>query len=189
MRKHFGMYLTKRFYPDNDFENDTGIIGRKEIITADGPYGGYIKDIFMYDDRWGKYLLKPTNIYSKEGALCWDYITEAEIVQLVNDEKSLLKGDQCLIYYEQFIKEDMKGQIDFEFCGYDLMDDMFEISAIIGCGNLNEKFVYKLNQYGLLDNLQDAIDAQKQLYVDFPDEYHAHCDIYGLWRDIKNMVK
>lgn len=189
MRKHFGMYLTKRFYPDNDFENDTGIIGRKEIITADGPYGGYIKDIFMYDDRWGKYLMKPTNIYSKEGALCWDYITEAEIVQLVNDEKSLLKGDQCLIYYEQFIKEDMKGQIDFEFCGYDLMDDMFEISAIIGCGNLNEKFVYKLNQYGLLDNLQDAIDAQKQLHANFPDEYHAHCDIYGLWRDIKNMVK
>lgn len=189
MRKHFGMYLAKRFYPDNDFENDTGIIGRKEIITADGPYGGHIKDIFMYDDRWGKYLMKPTNVYSKEGAICWDYTTEEEIRQLVNNEKKQLKEDQTLLYYEMFTGDDINGQIDFEFCGYDLMDDMFAISAITDCDDLNLKFVHKLNQYGLLENLQDAIDAQKQLHVDFPDEYHAHCNIYGLWRDIKNKVE
>lgn len=188
MRKHFGMYLTKRLYLDNDFESFTGIIGRKEIITADGPYGGHIKDIFMYDDRWGQYLMKPANIYSQEGALCWDYTTKAEISQLVNDEKSLLKDDQTLLYYEMFTGDNINGQIDFEFCGYDLMDDMFDISAITGCGDLNEKFLHKFNRYGLLDNLQDAIEAQKHLFIDFPNEYHAHCNIYGLWRYIKTEI-
>ena len=71
----------------------------------------------------------------------------------------------------------------FEFCGYDLVESGSTISAITNCGGDFNSIPYgKLTRYGLLPNYKDAVLAQLALVEEDPDEPHADCDIYEIWR-------
>lgn len=73
----------------------------------------------------------------------------------------------------------------FSFCGFDLADNL-EISAITNCGNYFEKvFTYKdLNEFGLIPNFQLAKKIQVKLMEEYPNEEHAYCALFAVWRRI-----
>ena len=74
----------------------------------------------------------------------------------------------------------------FTFCGYDLMEEQTQISAITNCGGgFSNVIPYStLNQWGLFCRHTDAKKAQRRLLQAWPDEPHADCVIVEIWRYI-----
>lgn len=71
----------------------------------------------------------------------------------------------------------------YEFCGYDLVDDDIGISALVNCGGFEEAFSNdELNRYGLLNDFGRAKQIQETLAIKYPDEPHAYCTLWGIWR-------
>jgi hypothetical protein len=72
---------------------------------------------------------------------------------------------------------------DFEFVGYDLMDQQFGNSALTNCGGFDETFLpEELNQYGLIDDYIKVYDIRKRLLENNPEERHADTNVIAMWR-------
>ena len=73
----------------------------------------------------------------------------------------------------------------FTFCGYDLVEDTTSISSITNCGGEFASIPYeKLTEFGLLPTYKDAVLAQLALVEEVPEEHHAYCMIYEIWRKL-----
>ncbi|MEO1712913.1 MAG: hypothetical protein AAFU60_06210, partial [Bacteroidota bacterium] len=71
----------------------------------------------------------------------------------------------------------------FDFLGYDLIEVDGYISALTNCGGFDESFLpHDLNQYGLIPIWKRAKKVQEGLRGDYPDELHADCDLFEVWR-------
>ncbi len=72
----------------------------------------------------------------------------------------------------------------FAFCGYDLVEEMTQISAITNCkaaysGAINYA---ALNSFGLISSYADAKHTQQLLHQVYPNEVYANCVIVEIWR-------
>ena len=78
----------------------------------------------------------------------------------------------------------------YEFCGFDLAEgdesDVAGTSALTNCPHcFDEVFtVSDLNYYGLLDSREEAERLQELLPKQYPDQPHAYCEIFAIWRRI-----
>ena len=82
-------------------------------------------------------------------------------------------------------EEDCKDiKIDnYEFVGYDLLDQNFTISALSNCGGFDETFLpTDLNDKGLIDEFAKAYDIKKRLLINNPEEHHADTNVIAVWR-------
>ncbi len=71
----------------------------------------------------------------------------------------------------------------YEFVGYDLIDCYYDVSAITNCGGFDETFLPQdLNEYGLISDYDKAYDIAKRLLENNPDEEHADCYVFAVWR-------
>jgi hypothetical protein len=71
----------------------------------------------------------------------------------------------------------------FRFEGYDLVDLKFGVSALTNCGGSPEAFSNEeLNAVGLLSTFERAVEVQQRLRELFPDEPHADCDLWAIFR-------
>lgn len=71
----------------------------------------------------------------------------------------------------------------FVFMGYDLIEDQTQISAMTNCGGFPEVFSNdELNQSGLLPTFPRAREVRKLLSEVYPQEPHAKCEMYAVWR-------
>jgi hypothetical protein len=72
---------------------------------------------------------------------------------------------------------------DYDFVGYDLLDQDFGISALSNCGGFDETFLPKdLNDKGLIDDFTKAYDIKKRLLENNPYEHHADTNVIAVWR-------
>jgi hypothetical protein len=99
----------------------------------------------------------------------------------VFDDKQLLA-----IYHEpDFECKEMDLECQFEFCGYDLVEDATGISALVNCGGFEEAFSPNdLSEVGLISSYEKAREVQTLLTENYPDENHAYCDLWAIWRFI-----
>ena len=109
-----------------------------------------------------------------------------------DDKRVLAENEQWLAVLMMKKGEETPVLEGFEFCGYDLAEgdeDCFVLgtSSLTNCPNyFNEVFSFKdLNRYGLLDSREEAERLQELLPERYPDEQHAFCAIYAVWRKIK----
>ena len=74
----------------------------------------------------------------------------------------------------------------FTFCGYDLIDEQTQLSAIVHYSAAFSKVIHDehLNSFGLFCSYTDAKHTQKALRSIYPNEKHADCVIVELWRYI-----
>lgn len=79
--------------------------------------------------------------------------------------------------------EFLAGQ-GFAFCGYDLVEDMGDISAITNCGAAFAKAIpyEELNELGLIFDYALALKTREELRRIFPHEEHADCMLVEIWR-------
>jgi hypothetical protein len=72
---------------------------------------------------------------------------------------------------------------DFVFLGYDLIEEQTQISALTNCGGFPDAFANaELNTFGLITGFERARGIQRRLAELHPQEPHAHCERYALWR-------
>jgi len=70
----------------------------------------------------------------------------------------------------------------FEFIGYDLIDET-PISALTNCGGFENAFrPDDLSEYGLVSDYDGALRIKLLLERNYPDEPHASCSIWKIWR-------
>jgi hypothetical protein len=72
---------------------------------------------------------------------------------------------------------------DFAFAGFDLVDVHGDISALTNCGGFEGVFLNaELSELGLLADLSRARQVQASLRVKYPEESHAQCHVWAIWR-------
>jgi hypothetical protein len=71
----------------------------------------------------------------------------------------------------------------FDFIGYDLVDVHGDISALTNCGGFDNTFLPRdLNEYGLISTYKKAYTIKEGLIKNNPDEPHATCYVWAIWR-------
>jgi hypothetical protein len=75
------------------------------------------------------------------------------------------------------------GPHGFVFEGYDLVDVQGDVSALTNCGGFGLAFSNaELSSHGLLPSLARAREVQEALTRHYPDESHARCDRWAVFR-------
>jgi hypothetical protein len=75
------------------------------------------------------------------------------------------------------------GDPRFAFCGFDLIDEYGDISAITNCGGYDKAFLPgELSECGLLEEHARALAVQRLLRSEYPDEPHTRCRLWAIWR-------
>jgi hypothetical protein len=75
------------------------------------------------------------------------------------------------------------GPGDFAFMGYDLIEEATQISALTNCGGFPKAFSNEeLSGCGLLPEFSRACLVRSLLVERYPEEPHAKCELYAIWR-------
>jgi hypothetical protein len=162
-----------------------------------------------YPEGWHGYLKFSgfhhiQELVSADSILCEDIITDLidedwnHIVRADNPTITLFTDFDYLVQRSgvDFRKHNLLGilerptceieflPLDFQFCGFDILDSADSISVLTNCGQhpeiLNPK---EVNQYGLLPELERANAIATQLRNAFPDEGHCnYCQVWAIAR-------
>jgi len=164
-------YKAERFFPDKKYEEFSKIFNKAELVTYDVCLCGVIHDENLLEEieLAGRYV---RGVKTKS----WQSLLKTP----------LSVGEQIIAYYKNPIEsyEHHKMESDFEFCGYDLSEEMTGISALTNCGELFSGAIpyEELNKFGLISEYCEAFRIRKLLENLYPDEPHAECEVYELWR-------
>ena len=79
---------------------------------------------------------------------------------------------------------DSFNDLRFRFRGFDLLEsDTGGISALVNCGGFAKAFYpTDLSVCGLLTDYGKALEVQRLLKTEYPDEHHADCDVWATWQ-------
>ena len=73
--------------------------------------------------------------------------------------------------------------IKFEFIGYDLTERDGSTSALTNCEGFPDAFSNpELSEFGLLTSFSRAAEVQVELHRAYPEEHHANCDRWAVFR-------
>lgn len=71
----------------------------------------------------------------------------------------------------------------FIFRGFDLVELQTGVSILVNCGGFDKAFASTdLSDCGLLTDHAKAMNVQKLLRAEYPDEHHADCDVWAIWQ-------
>ena len=102
------------------------------------------------------------------------------VIQRVVDERV-----NVLALIEEPSAEEVAGFADprFLFRGFDLIEERTGISALVNCGGFDKAFLGRdLSDCGLLVDYARARAVQRQLRLEYPEEPHADCRLWGIWQ-------
>ena len=176
--------------------------------TARNKFNETITEGFSWQKyiEWSK-LLHLKELISLDSSLCdlafeIDYEEEKLYDYLITDESSSTamfnnldfvisrvknKSNVNLLTVVKEPNEECKfiSLANFTFIGYDLIDQSYDNSALSNCGGFDETFLPQdLNEFGLISNFQKAISIQQNLIANNPEERHADCNLFAIWRHI-----
>lgn len=92
---------------------------------------------------------------------------------------------QILALMQNPTEDDLSTFTDsrFQFCGFDLVELQTGISALVNCGGFDKAFLaIELSDCGLLPEFSKASEVQKRLRSEYPEEPHANCDMWAIWK-------
>ena len=71
----------------------------------------------------------------------------------------------------------------FSFVGFDLVERMTGVSALTNCGGFRDVFDNsELSEKGLLQSHTRAMEVQRNLRIKYPEDPHANCDAWAIFR-------
>ncbi len=74
--------------------------------------------------------------------------------------------------------------LGFTFLGFDVLDVHGDVSALTNCGGFDDVFArVELSPLGLLTDLARANEIQRGLRAAYPNEPHAKCHVWAVWRE------
>ncbi len=147
----------------------------EELISLDASLCESIVNVdFKAEDTWD-------NVFDTDDPYFTDAYNSIDfILAKINEHK---KFNLLAIVFAP--KENCKNfdLNDFEFIGYDLLDQDHSVSALVNCGGFEETFKNtELNKNGLVNNYERVNEIQENLLKNNEDEYHADTNIWAVWR-------
>jgi hypothetical protein len=159
-------------------------------------------------DAWRKYvewsgLTQLSELVSLDQSLCqpaikevidgdWAHIVDCESYRWLFDKPDYLKGrldrharlNLLCVYKNPADGIDLSEvPTSFRPVGFDFIEARTGISAITNCGGFTDVFTNsELSEHGLITNLERAIEIQSELRRLHPDENHADCDLWAIFR-------
>ena len=157
-----------------DYINWARLSQLKEVVGLDCSLSDLVFEVDTEDESTYDHLITD-DMYSTELFNSLDYVLNkarnTEVFNLLAVLKNPL-ADCSVLAME-----------DFQFLGYELLDEFYEHSALTNCGGFDETFLpSELNEYGLLNSYDRTVEVQKNLITNNPEEDHAYCNIFGIWR-------
>ena len=74
----------------------------------------------------------------------------------------------------------------FIFRGFDCLETDSGISALVNCGGFDRAFASTdLSEYGLITGHAKAVNVQKTLQSEYPNEPHAQCGVWAIWQMVR----
>jgi hypothetical protein len=98
--------------------------------------------------------------------------------------------NQLLALVREPSRDDVRGLElpGFEFKGFELIEEQTETSALTNCGGFPRAFAPEdLSESGLITDLDRAYAVRSKLRQEHPDEDHADCAVWAIWR--QNAVR
>ena len=159
-------------------------------------------------EGWNRYvtwsgLSQLTEVVSLDSVLCptvpeeltaadWDYNVQADYLTFFFHSLDYLRtrvaGDgrlNILAVLQNPTPTDVTAMTvpGFAFAGFDLLDIHGDISALTNCGGFEGVFQNaELSELGLLTGLSRAQQVQAALRRQYPEEHHAECHTWAIWR-------
>jgi hypothetical protein len=158
-------------------------------------------------DAWTKYiewsgLTQLKEVVSLDGLLCprvlrevkdeyWPHIVNEDCMlahfidfDYLMKQVAEIEAKNVLCVFRDPIKQpEPPSYATFEFLGYDLVDKECAISALTNCGGFPEAFSNtELSSVGLIPEFARAVEVQRLLRSCFPDERHADCHLWAIFR-------
>jgi hypothetical protein len=124
----------------------------------------------------------------------WDHAVYAEYLFAVFDDpaytesripESVDRGRlQLLALQREPSVDDMQLVLPgYDFMGLDLIDEATSISALTNCGGFEGAFSNdELNVHGLVAGHHRALQIRSRLLELYPEEPHADCVVWAIWR-------
>jgi hypothetical protein len=160
--------------------------GSRVVLDQDKPKF-YLCKRFLADEDYKAFSKSPIDEVVSVDIGLFPYDERTLLNEQTAKTQAVMNGLQILRVYcvpneAASVLENIDG---FDFCGYDLADE-FEISALTNCGGIfDDAFNYKdLNSSGLIQNFLSAKKIQADLRSKYPDEEHADCLLFAIWRRI-----
>ncbi|WP_034058536.1 hypothetical protein [Lacinutrix jangbogonensis] len=145
----------------------------KELVSLDGILNGlaFIPDLDA-SEEW-KYMV------TENGMVMFFFNNLEYVLSKVNH----LEFFNLLAVIKEPTKEKADLSTTYDFIGYDLIGIGGDVSALTNCGGFDETFLPNdLNAYGLISEYDKAKKILKELPINNPEEQHADCNLYEVWR-------
>lgn len=167
-----------------------------------------------HGESWEKYIAwsKLTHlreVVSHDSSLCpsiiekpiaedWDHMADADVSPLLFSDLDYLfrrvgqvdKKFQIIATAREPGKDQIESFSDarFEFKGFDLVDGALGTSALTNCGGFDAALSPSdLSVCGLIEDYERALTVRKLLLKYYPEEHHANCEIWGVWKMTGNI--
>lgn len=168
----FGYVAVETFFPTEEYKKWSKLHNIREVISLDCALCPRIRDLDIEDDYM---YLRGYGFYS-------DIVSSLDLLlSKVNDKNDIqilavLREPECDC-------TDLMKDKRFRFYGYDLLEDFTRISALTNCGGFDKAFSPEdISEHGLIKEFDKAKQIRLLLANEYPDEEHADCIIWGIWR-------
>ncbi|WZO98729.1 hypothetical protein EP7_000317 [Isosphaeraceae bacterium EP7] len=150
----------------------SGLTQLREVVSLDGML---CPRVFgdLTDDDWDHNVQED---YKTDMFHDLDYV----LGKLAGDDRS-----NVLALMQNPTADEVGSFLDprFVFRGFDLMDLTMGISALSNCGGFDRAFApTDLSDCGLILVHAKALNVQTRLRAEYPDEFHADCDVWAIWQ-------
>ena len=171
---------TEKYGPENEkksgwekYQTWSKLYHLSELVSLDGSLNGLLFEPEVDSEEYWKYVVTEEHITTQ-------FFTSIDYVL-----KRISGADKFNLL--ALVKEPGKTIQDltanFSFIGYDLIETDGHISALVNCGGFDKSFLPEdLNQFGLVSNWGRAKNIQQSLLLNYPEEDHADCYLYEVWR-------
>jgi hypothetical protein len=161
------------------------------------------------DARWGKYIAWSSleqldEVVSLDGTLCptvlpnikpeyWNHIVNenfmlhffVDLDYLRNETAEIHRKNILCVFRNPTSHPSSQVPEGFEFVGYDLVGTDSSISALTNCRGFPQAFSNgELSEKGLLGNHERGREVQETLRQQYPNEHHADCHLWAIFRDM-----
>lgn len=146
----------------------------KEVVSLDCQLNGLVFKVNHSEDGDWDFIITD-DMYETDLFNSFDFV--------LNKSKEFKKFNFIAAIKSPNGSQKKELESEYEFMGYELLDYFYEHSALTNCGGFDESFqVEELNEYGLIEKLERAVEVQENLLKNNPEENHADCNLFEIWR-------